>query len=337
MMDINVASGLFIKNAWTGAGVASFVQVSSHADKSVNILFDCGSVEPSCLRANKVFITHGHIDHCGSAILHARSRSLSNDPAVYYVPPSCLESMMEAKAAFEKLDGKEIRMNIVCFNPNSDSIKLSGSLRIVAFDTVHRVPSQGYAIYYQPKPKLMEKYRNLSNLEIRELKNRNICFTESSPEILQFVYTGDTTFDGLLRPECLFIFKSPILVMECTYLEAGNEKSYQKSIEYSHVHIDDIVKYVDLFVDVEYLVLVHFSMQYTPFYVAVDKLIKTLPGFLLEKCYGCMKALGSREFLTKISMCNSNSNQSAVGYGWGSYRTPPRKDKQKQLKSNYTR
>ena len=339
---MNIPSGLYIKNAWTGAGIASFVHVASKLDKSINVLFDCGSIEPSCLKANNIFITHGHTDHCGAMIQHARSRGLSHNYANYYVPPSCLDSVMAAKAAFEQLDGKEISMNIFIFQPNIDSIQLSPSLRIVAFDTIHRVPSQGYAIYYQPKPKIMNKYKHLSSKEINALRKEHIQYTEICPEVLQFVYTGDTTFEGLLQPHVQFIFKSPILVLECTYLDVDDSKSYQKSIEYGHIHIDDIIKYKHHFIDVQYVVLVHFSMKYTPFYQAIDKINGCLPVELLEKCYGCMKALGSREYITKIMNNPNNSNNNgyngynnSVGYGWGSHKRTIQRgvDKQKQPRS----
>ena len=47
---------------------------------------------------------------------------------------------------------------------------------------------------------------------------------EAAPQY-EFVYTGDTTFAGLLRPEISYIFRADILVVEVTYLDGSKEKA----------------------------------------------------------------------------------------------------------------
>ena len=43
--------------------------------KAESILFDCGLLTTEGLNCNSVFITHGHIDHIGACISHARGES----------------------------------------------------------------------------------------------------------------------------------------------------------------------------------------------------------------------------------------------------------------------
>ena len=46
---------------------------------------------------------------------------------------------------------------------------------------------------------------------------------------IEFVYTGDTTFAGLLKPGLDFIFRADILVIEVTYLDGSKDKAAEVS------------------------------------------------------------------------------------------------------------
>ena len=42
-----------------------------------SVLFDCGLLTTEGICCNSVFITHGHIDHVGACISHARGEKSS--------------------------------------------------------------------------------------------------------------------------------------------------------------------------------------------------------------------------------------------------------------------
>lgn len=158
MSPISSPCGLTITNAWSIAGVTSFVHIKGTAKE--NFLFDCGSIDTVSTTAKYVFCTHGHMDHIGACVAHARARALSSSAATYYVPPGCLTGLQEAKSAFEKLDGSDIPMKIVVISPG-ESVSI-GRLRFFAFETDHRVESQGYAVFAKSSPSLLPQYTGLS-------------------------------------------------------------------------------------------------------------------------------------------------------------------------------
>src|SRR3546814_531071 len=64
------------------------------------------------LRTSIVLISHGHVDHVGACIQHARARARCYPRATYYLPADRVDAMQRAKAAFQDLDGPEIPMTI---------------------------------------------------------------------------------------------------------------------------------------------------------------------------------------------------------------------------------
>ncbi|KAJ1405915.1 beta-lactamase-like protein, partial [Ochromonadaceae sp. CCMP2298] len=187
-----------ITGAWTKAGVGSCVRVQGRSgNKAEDMLFDCGELNSDTLFSRTVFISHSHIDHIGACIAHARARALSSAPATYYVPTSAAAALAQAQRAFELLDGGPIPMNIVPMGV-WESVHVTPAVRVQSFPTCHRVPSQGYALYSVKKPTLLPELRGLSGAEIGEIRAMGGAVTSKGGERLEFVYTGDTTFSGLL-------------------------------------------------------------------------------------------------------------------------------------------
>ena len=176
---------LFITKAWTKAGISSCVKVQG-ATKQDDFLFDCGYFSSDTTSSKFVLISHGHIDHVGSCIAHARARGLGGSPATYFVPSDIVDHLSEARAAFEKLDNAPIAMKLVGINPG-DEFTIGSNLRVKAFGTVHRVPSQGYAVYNKRKGQLLPELKKLSGAEIKELKLMGQTILTPDTEELEMV------------------------------------------------------------------------------------------------------------------------------------------------------
>lgn len=306
-----LSSGLHIKNAWTAAGVSSFVHVVDDR-KRFNILFDCGSIEPGTLQASHVFCSHGHLDHIGACVTHARARALSQGPGNYYVPSNCVEALLTLKRACEALDESEIHMNIFGIEPGQ-RVQVHPRFFVDAFPTTHRVHSLGYAVFYQEDPQVLPQYRGLDRHYLASLRQETGVQTHTVETNLHLVYTGDTTFAGLLSPATRFIFQAPILIMEMTYLDRSNGRSYAKALEYGHVHIEDVIQNESWFTHVQCLVLVHLSMKYSPAKRGLALLQEHIPSSLRHKTVVCAKALGTTSIYSALDLIDEEPRP---GDGW---------------------
>jgi len=99
-------------------------------------MFDCGVLLYEGVSAKWVFISHGHVDHIGAAIQHARARALSHSPATYFVPEEVVEPLMRAHEAYEKLDGRAIAFHVQVMRPfESVLVGKRKQFRVQAFPT----------------------------------------------------------------------------------------------------------------------------------------------------------------------------------------------------------
>lgn len=209
---------LNVTGAWTKAGIASCVRVQG-SNKHDDFLFDCGFLNSETILSKYVFISHGHIDHVGSCISHARARSLSGSVAEYYVPHDIVKHLNDAKKAFEKLDNSTIPMTIIGVGPG-DTFAFGSNMKVKVFPTCHRVPSQGYAVFVKKKGELLPEMRGLSGAEIKELKLMGQAILGPETEELQMVKMVYCYFfecilvymDLFLSCEPLFLFSHCFLV-----------------------------------------------------------------------------------------------------------------------------
>lgn len=308
-MSLTTSGGIKVTGAWTRAGLGSCVRVEG-PNKLDDILFDCGVCDAECVRAGFVFISHGHVDHIGACVIHARAKMLTSRQAIYYVPVESVGPLEEARIAFSKMDGKDIPMKIIPIGPG-DSVNVNADLIVKVFRTIHRVPSQGYALYKRRTGSLLEQYFNIPSTEIRELKRRGIQVTCEDTETLELVYTGDTVFEALMLPCNTFVFESPILILELTYLDGDKSKATDRG----HIHLDDIVQNSEIFKN-QQIVFVHLSERYAPHSKALNMLRDGLPTCILDRSVVSLRSFGSGEHLTKINV-DWNKRRAEVGWGWG--------------------
>ncbi len=116
-------------------------------------------------------------------------------------------------------------MNLRAVEPG-DVIPLSKTSLVRPFRTMHRVPSQGYAVYSVSVPSLKPQYRHLGSHLISGLVQQGVEVRETVQERLEVVYTGDTSMRGLLLPENAFVFGAPLLILEATYLDGDRSKAH---------------------------------------------------------------------------------------------------------------
>eukprot|EP00605_Chrysophyceae_sp_TOSAG23-4_P000610 GSChrysophyteH1.ASY1.ANO1.687.1 assembled CDS len=300
-MSITTSGGLSIEDAQVIGGFFSAIYVKINQTRE-GILFDCGILLPNSVSARWVFISHGHVDHVGAAVSHARARALSHQPAIYYVPEGIQNELEVARQAFSAMDKKDIPMDIRVIQPGEAvAVGSRGQYSVRAFATTHRVHSVGYAVFSTTvlqRAALREEYQQLSPAEVRAMVRqgvqvKNPAVTEQN---LDFVYTGDTTFDGLLTPENVFVFKAELLVLECTYLDGLLEKAN----EYQHVHIQSILDHMDLFENKQ-IVLTHLSGRYKPHYRALKLLSDLdLPAGFARRLLVTLEAFGAPECLSRV-------------------------------------
>lgn len=315
-MQISTESGLKVSKIWSKAGFSTCIFIEN--GRKTSFLFDCGSFDEATVSASAVFISHGHIDHIGSCVAHARARGLSHPPATYYVPEECVQHLTDAKYAFERLDDQEIAMNIVPY-PVGQSIAIHKSYRVFSFQTTHRVASQGYGVVHIQE-ELMDQYKGFSPQEIRNIKLSGRPVTTVN-ETVEIVYTGDTIFESLLTPGLDFIFNCQILLIEMTYLDG----EIDKALKWGHIHLDQFVNASHLFNN-QNIVFLHISAKYHSYSRILTLLSEKVPPSIIDRCYAALASFGSSEFISAIRKDTIDMRStSEVGWGWAS-RTSVNKD-----------
>lgn len=257
-------------------------------------------------------ISHGHIDHVGACISHARAKALSSSPSTYLVPHEIVESLEAARKAFSSMDGAEIPMNIVGISPG-DTIMISRFVEARVFATEHRVASQGYALYYKHKGRLLPEFQSLDKKALNDLRLNNVNIVGPDYSELAIVYTGDTTMDGLLKQENSFLFDAPILITELTYLDREPSKAKERG----HIHINDIIENSNLFRNNQ-IVFVHISQRYN-FSQVIELMRSKIPYHLLRRVRVNLTLFGCNKTLVSPSDERWSAANEAPGWGWSNY------------------
>ena len=142
--------------------------------------------------------------------------------------------------------------------PELVALPYRNDLRVRAFAVTHSVPSLGYTIFAH-KRKLRAEYRELPGPEIAKLRKSGIDVQiDVDDPVVTFI--GDCVGASLI--EEAHIWSSPILIIEATFLEPGEEALAAKK---AHTHLADIAHALDRLGDTircEHIVLKHFSMKY---------------------------------------------------------------------------
>ena len=244
------------------SGLATYIQVPE-----LDVCFDMGECPLSALSINHVFLTHAHGDHARCLPRHWQLRRMvGNDrPAAYFLPEvirAGCEGWIRAEAAFEGVPDESVETPAFHGLAGDDALlplPYRKDLRVRAFPVHHSVPSLGYTILAHKK-KLKPEYRELPGAEIARLrKSGTEVQVDVDDPLLTFI--GDCTGATLL--EQAHIWASPVVILEATFLDAGEQ---ELAIAKAHTHVLEIaaaLETLDERVACRHIVLKHFSMKYT--------------------------------------------------------------------------
>uniref|UniRef100_A0A1I8F7R7 Lactamase_B domain-containing protein n=1 Tax=Macrostomum lignano TaxID=282301 RepID=A0A1I8F7R7_9PLAT len=286
---------------WSVSGFETCIVVHG---PSFRLALDIGACPPQAISADHVFISHGHVDHCGALHQHMRRRQLVGlPPATYYVPEHLVQPLIDIARLFSVVHGDEDEDNeggsaklstkdkkskkedaTVADGASAeagtatpgDDLQLSKNLRIRPFATDHRVPSIGCLVYCK-RSQLLPKYAGLPGAELAELARNGEQLREARWEPA-IGYTGDTRFTVLACPPEPDLLKVRLLVCELTYVEGPTDTAEK----YGHCHLHDFSSRANLFDNVGQLLFVHFSRRHSPDQV-INAVLTSLPEELRSK------------------------------------------------------
>ncbi|CAM9282243.1 unnamed protein product [Laminaria digitata] len=163
--------GFFVAGAWSKAGVCSCFNVRHrHLLGKHGVVFDMGVCPSEVVHVSHVFVSHGHLDHCGAVVSHARLRGLSQGPpAKYYMCAQLAEGMEKVRRAFEEVEGDAIAMDIVAVGPD-DSVDLGQGCFVRPFLVKHRVEALGFALMRRRSEGLKPEYRGMDGKALGALR-----------------------------------------------------------------------------------------------------------------------------------------------------------------------
>eukprot|EP00299_Pterocystis_sp_00344_P013566 c6660_g1_i1.p1 GENE.c6660_g1_i1~~c6660_g1_i1.p1 ORF type:complete len:321 (+),score=57.05 c6660_g1_i1:43-1005(+) len=292
-----------------GGGIAGWsssllVNVFRSENSKCTILFDAGGVTipiQAVKKHNKlpILISHLHADHFSGihAILAARSLSGLQTKIVlpHHADQTTFQQMLQLQMKLNNpfATRPDLDFEIVSAHPMQELTRLlTAQRKVVPFATQHTLASCGYAIVFS-KTKLKAEYVGKDIAKLRAELGDALFDKE---EVVEVAYTGDTTIaflnpslakctphvqveqDDLQRTADL-VRKAKVLITECTYF--GTDTPRELAHERGHIHGDDIIDNIDLFDEVEHLVLTHFSQKYGKY--QAQAFIDGLPEKLRQK------------------------------------------------------
>ncbi len=233
------------------AGIETAIEVPS-----LGLVLDLGRCSRTAVNQPLVLVSHGHLDHVGAVVHHAARRAMMNmGESTYVVPASIAADVERMFAAAEALDGGRIPRRVVPLGAG-DELDLGKRRRVRAFETFHRVPSQGYTVW-ERRHRLRPEFRNLDGARLGELRRAGQVIDEPH-DVPVLCFSGDTRVDVLERtPE---LQQAETLVLEATFLD--ERMSVEDARQMGHIHLDELIARSQLLTARD-IVLHHFSARYT--------------------------------------------------------------------------
>jgi ribonuclease Z len=240
------------------------------------LLFDTGIGSSKLTDYPLILLSHGHLDHASGLAYLISQRSLRHlSPPEIYAPPEIVEPLTKIMKLWGEIEDYHSQYKLTAVD-YSQNYHLKGNQFFRAIRSVHRVPSNGYAIVEKTQ-KLKAEYLELTGKEIARRKHAGEdLFNEVYQPIVTF--SGDTQIEFVTENE--LVRKSRILFLECTYI--CDKRPIQRARDWGHIHLDEIVNNAEAFRDIEKLYLIHFSPRYGRREVE-ETLRRKLPDWLHER------------------------------------------------------
>ena len=240
------------------------------------LVFDIGVGHTKLTEYQRLLLTHGHLDHSSGIAYYISQRALRRlDPPDIYCPPELADPLKRIFDIWAEIEGFEAGYNLHPVQYDQ-YYKLQGNVYFKAIPSIHRVPSNGYAILEKTR-KLKDEFQDLPGHEIAVLKQKrdDLFYDHENPVV---TFSGDTQIEFVLQNE--IVRRSKILFLECTYVD--EKRPVERARQWGHIHLFEIAEHAEAFRDIERLFLIHFSPRYKQ-EVIVQQIKEVLPDWLAEK------------------------------------------------------